>query len=165
MYCKVVNGTHSCVLTFQATDLTAVVLWPRGDYAPFFHQLSDEQFSPLAQSKVSVTDWGSWWWWFGGWTRSFFSGWADFSGDPNFRERVKGWGLVPLDIASGDFLGTLSSGNWVATLKKRNERREGADDVSGDVYSPCHITVNTVGTWALQKRFFTSSCTSKGKQS
>jgi hypothetical protein len=45
------------------------------------------------------------------------------------------------DIASGYFLG-LSRGNSGAALKKRDERREGSDDVSGDVYSLCCVAVN-----------------------
>jgi hypothetical protein len=37
----------------------------------------------------------------------FFLAEQIFLGGPNFRERVRGWGRSLVDIASGNFLGTL----------------------------------------------------------
>jgi hypothetical protein len=103
----------------------------------------------LPQRKVNVADWGSMMM-ISGLDPFIFSGWADSYGGSNFRVHRRMWNgeRSLVDFSSGNFLG-LSSGNW-ATLKKQDEGREQTDDVSGDVYSRCHITVNTVGVWDLE---------------
>lgn len=156
------------VLDFEATDLP-LVLKPRGDYTPFFSSIKRWTDLPIGSEQTvcrglrSIMMMMMMMMILGLYPFISFLAERTFPGVP-ISGSVWRDGAGPLWTSPPATSWVFSSGNWVATLKTRNERRGGADDVSGELCSPCHIPVDVIGCLDFIEKLFINSCIFKGSQ-